>query len=227
MHERKRHEHTLGDGFGVRIFDREDAMELVSRLEAPDLQANPVVSREGKVQPIYVNGAYLARNPRWHLEESAWKAVQIRRILRRNQISPATVCDVGCGAGEVLSQLQKTLSRDCNLCGYDISPQAIDRAMSRANERLYFRLADFCGVQGAWFDLLLVLDVFEHVEDYYGLAPNEGQGSIQNLSYSPGHFPADGIAQRRPLEAPLPPRPSSLLQQRDGSKPCKTPAMKC
>jgi len=168
VHERKRHEHTLGDGFGVRIFDREDAMELVSRLEAPDLQANPVVSREGKVQPIYVNGAYLARNPRWHLEESAWKAVQIRRILRRNQISPATVCDVGCGAGEVLSQLQKTLSRDCNLCGYDISPQAIDRAMSRANERLYFRLADFCGVQGAWFDLLLVLDVFEHVEDYYG-----------------------------------------------------------
>lgn len=104
VHERKRHEHTLGDGFGVRIFDREDAMELVSRLEAPDLQANPVVSREGKVQPIYVNGAYLARNPRWHLEESAWKAVQIRRILRRNQISPATVCDVGCGAGEVLQR---------------------------------------------------------------------------------------------------------------------------
>lgn len=84
---------------------------------------------------------------------------------RSNQ---ATVCDVGCGAGEVLSQLQKTLSRDCNLCGYDVSPQAIDLAMSRANERLYFCLADFCGVEGAWFDLLLALDVFEHIEDYYG-----------------------------------------------------------
>ena len=89
-------------------------------------------------------------------------------MLERNQIAPGTVCDVGCGAGEVPRQLQKTLGSDCKLYGYDVSPQAIDLATSRANERLHFFLADFCKADGAWFDLLLVLDVLEHVEDYYG-----------------------------------------------------------
>lgn len=131
-------------------------------------QTSPAPEQELGVQSIYLNGEYPARNPRWHLEESAWKAVQIRRMLQKNRIAPATVCDVGCGAGEVLSQLQPSLSGECKLYGYDISPQAIDLARSRANERLHFCLADFCAVDGAWFDLLLVLDVFEHVEDHYG-----------------------------------------------------------
>lgn len=120
------------------------------------------------VQSIYVNGDYLARNPQWHVEESAFKAAQIVRMLEKNQISPTTICDVGCGVGEVLSELQKSLGSECKLYGYDISPQAINLAKSRGNERLHFCLSDLCSVDGAWFDLTLALDVFEHVEDYYG-----------------------------------------------------------
>jgi len=160
-------------------------MESVSRLEVPGLRANPVLSKEGKVQPIYVNGEYLARNPLWHLEESAWKALQIKRILWRNQIRPATVCDVGCGAGEVLSQLQKTLSHHCNLYGYDVSPQAIDLAVSRANQRLHFCLADICAVEGTWFDLLLALDVFEHIEDYYGFLRQLKSKALHKIFHIP------------------------------------------
>jgi len=143
-------------------------MGSAPRLKAQDLQTAPVLSKESRVQPIYLNGEYLARNPLWHLEESEWKAVQITRMLQKNGVSPATVCDVGCGAGEVLRQLQKTLGNDCKLYGYDVSPQAIDIAQGRANERLHFCLADSGSVEGAWFDLILALDVFEHVEDYYG-----------------------------------------------------------
>lgn len=134
----------------------------------PELQAAPVDVKEGRVPPIYVNGEYLAKNPLWHLEESEWKAVQITRMLEKRQISPATVCDVGCGAGEVLRQLQKTLRGDCELYGYDVSPQAIDLAICRANPRLHFDVADLSELNGTCFDLLLALDVFEHVEDYYG-----------------------------------------------------------
>lgn len=140
---------------------------------APSLQklgaAIPLApTKDGGVPSIYRNGEYLAKNPLWHLEESEWKAVQITRMLQKNQISPGTVCDVGCGAGEVLRQLQKTLGGECKLYGYDVSPQAIELATGRANERLHFCLADFCAADGAWFDLILALDVFEHVEDYYG-----------------------------------------------------------
>ena len=134
----------------------------------PELQTTLGAAKEARVPPIYVNGEYLVKNPLWHIEESAWKSLQITRLLQKNQISPATVCDVGCGAGEVLRQLQKTLGRDCKLYGCEVSPQAVELAKSRANERLHFCLADFFAVDGAWFDLLLALDVFEHVEDYYG-----------------------------------------------------------
>lgn len=160
-------------------------MGSAPKLKVPESQTTPLAARESGVQSIYSNGEYLARNPLWHLEESAWKTVQIRRILWRNQISPATVCDVGCGAGEVLRQLQKILRRDCNLYGYDVSPQAINLAMNRANERLHFCLADFCAVERAWFDLILALDVFEHVEDYYSFLRQLKAKSLYKIFHIP------------------------------------------
>jgi SAM-dependent methyltransferase len=182
-------------------------MGAAPKIKATEFDPAPVPANEGRVPSIYRNGEYLARNPLWHLEESEWKAVQITRMLQKNGISPATVCDVGCGAGEVLRQLQKTLGSDCKLYGYDVSPQAIDLAQGRANERLHFSLSDFSTVDGAWFDLLLGLDVFEHVEE----------GPLQNLSHPAGSFRANSIPQGRPLEAPPSTRSSSLFQQRNSS----------
>ena len=60
-------------------------------------------------QTLYLDGGYLAKNPGWHVEESAWKATHILRMLKQNHLSPRTVCDVGCGAGEVLKQLQESI----------------------------------------------------------------------------------------------------------------------
>src|SRR5690349_6602852 len=152
----------------AHFLGQEDVMGAAPSLQklGPQTTATPTQNVGG--QSIYLNGEYLTKNPLWHLEESAWKAAQITRMLQKNQISPLTVCDVGCGAGEVLRQLQKTLASDCKLYGYDVSPQAIDLAAGRANERLHFCLEDFCTADGVWFDLLLALDVLEHVEDYFG-----------------------------------------------------------
>src|SRR5882757_6752801 len=91
---------------------------------------------------LYVDGEYLAKNPAWHAEESAWKALQVLRMLRQNQISPKSVCDAGCGAGEVLKQLQEKLDKECGFWGYDISPQAIDLAKTRASEKIHFELGE-------------------------------------------------------------------------------------
>jgi SAM-dependent methyltransferase len=115
---------------------------------------------------IYLDGEYLAKNPGWHVEESPWKARQILHMLRRNRITAKTICDVGCGTGEVLKQLQETLNNDCAFLGYDISPQAFELAKGRANGKLQFMLADFLEEQSN-FDLILVLDVIEHLEDYF------------------------------------------------------------
>jgi len=117
---------------------------------------------------VYTDGGYLAQNPTWHAEDSPWKARQIVRMIRRNRLAPRRVCEVGCGAGEVLVQLKRSLPEDCRFWGYDVSPQAHALAAPREDERLQFRLGDPAQDSSARFDLILVIDVLEHLEDYYG-----------------------------------------------------------
>lgn len=116
---------------------------------------------------IYTSGSYLEKNPEWHLEESPWKAQQVMRMLAQNHLTPRTICEVGCGAGEILRQMQAQMDRECIFQGYDISPQAFELSKSRANERLHFKLADFTKETNLFFDLILIMDVIEHLEDYF------------------------------------------------------------
>jgi cyclopropane fatty-acyl-phospholipid synthase-like methyltransferase len=120
-----------------------------------------------KLEELYTSGVYLEKNPTWHVEESPWKVRHIIPMMKRHHLIPHTVCEVGCGAGEVLKQLQEKIDPSCSFWGYEISPQAFELSKSRANERLHFKLADFTQEQDVFFDLLLVLDVIEHLEDYF------------------------------------------------------------
>ena len=120
-----------------------------------------------KFQEIYVSGEYLERNPTWHVEKSPWKTTQIMKMLTRSGIAPDTVCEVGCGAGEILAQLQKEMDASCSFWGYEVSPQAIELAEGRENERLHFKLADIRQEEGTFFDLILIVDVVEHIEDCF------------------------------------------------------------
>src|SRR5262249_52971316 len=52
--------------------------------------------------------------------------------------------------------------------GYDISPQAIAMANTRANEKLHFKVADFLREPPAYYDLILMIDVLDHIEDRFG-----------------------------------------------------------
>jgi len=115
---------------------------------------------------IYKGTAYLEKNPSWHVEESPFKAKYILQLLERHRLSPATICEVGCGAGEVLKQLQDSMHGDQEFWGYDISPVAHRLSEPRANTKLHFKLGD-PSKEDTYYDLLLALDVVEHVEDYF------------------------------------------------------------
>src|SRR5437870_10676711 len=88
-------------------------------------------------------------------------------MIEDNRLSPHTIGEVGCGAGEVLRQLQLQMAPQCLFSGYDIAPAAIELCRSRENDRLHFRLADVATEPNAHFDLLLVLDVLAHQENYF------------------------------------------------------------
>ncbi len=117
-------------------------------------------------QEIYTSGEYLEINPTWHVEKSPWKAGQIMKMISRSGIAPKTICEVGCGAGEILRQLQEEMDNECVFSGYDISPQAIELAKNRENERLHFKLADFRQENG-FYDLMLIVDTLEHLENCF------------------------------------------------------------
>jgi len=151
------------------------------------------------LEDIYVDGTYLAKNPGWHVEESAWKAKQISRMLRRHNLVPETICDVGCGAGQVLKELQKRVNDRCSLWGYDISPQAIELSAPEANEQLHFKLADIQQEGDAAFDLILLMDVIEHLEDYFGFLRAIKPKSQYKILHIPLDLSAQMILRRRGL----------------------------
>jgi SAM-dependent methyltransferase len=124
--------------------------------------------KSSTLRQIYTSGLYLEKHPDWHVYMSPWKAAQILRMLKQNNLSPENICEIGCGAGEVLRQLQNQLDEKCRFWGYDISPQAIALANTRANERLHFKEADILEEPPAHHDLILIIDVLDHIEDRFG-----------------------------------------------------------
>jgi SAM-dependent methyltransferase len=113
---------------------------------------------------IYHTGGYLKQNPGWHAGDSPWKAGQIQRMIKKHKLQPATVCEVGCGAGEILAQLYEE-GGGTQFTGYEVSPQAFELCKTKEKERLHFFLGDLLETQKK-FDLLLCIDVFEHIPHY-------------------------------------------------------------
>ncbi|TND09502.1 MAG: hypothetical protein FD123_1093 [Bacteroidetes bacterium] len=116
---------------------------------------------------IYSSGEYLSNNPDWHEEGAPEKAANILKLILRNGTNVRSVAEVGCGSGQILAELQKQLPASSVFHGYDISPDAYSICSKKTNERLHFFLEDLTGKKDAAFDLLLVIDVIEHIENYF------------------------------------------------------------
>lgn len=117
---------------------------------------------------IYVNGEYFSNHPDWDIADALWKTDVIAGLLQKNEVKPKEVIEVGCGAGENLVELLKRDSSIEKLTGYDISPQAIELAAKKASGKISFYKEDITRIDNVKSDLMLVIDVVEHVDDYYG-----------------------------------------------------------
>jgi SAM-dependent methyltransferase len=116
---------------------------------------------------MYRDGTYLkVTGGTWDIGDAPFKAAEVLRALRKQDIQPESVCDIGCGAGGVLHQLQLALPPQVQFTGYEVSPQAHEISRQFVNERCRFVL-DNPFEDGQVFDVALALDVFEHVEDCF------------------------------------------------------------
>ena len=133
---------------------------------------------------IYTSDEYLrTTGETWHAEDSKWKAGQILNIMRKNHLRPDTMAEIGCGAGGILRELSKHLPSKFE--GYDIAPRAIEMAR-QTESNVQFHCADMLETD-ARFDVLLVIDVFEHIPDYMGFV-SQCRGKADYKVY---HIPLD------------------------------------
>jgi cyclopropane fatty-acyl-phospholipid synthase-like methyltransferase len=121
---------------------------------------------------IYTSGEYLeTTGDTWHSEDSPWKASQVLRIIAKNNLHPKRIAEIGCGAGRILEDLSKqSYLADARFEGYDISPQAMELCNRIDSTNCQFSCSDLLSDENTqrFFDVLLVIDVFEHVPDYMG-----------------------------------------------------------
>jgi len=115
---------------------------------------------------LYNEGTYLTNNPDWHLGDSDWKADHIDTILSRGGLRPASYVEVGCGAGGIIAAMAER-HPEAVATGFDVSHDAARLWPTVRPANLSYRIADFRTTSES-FDTLLLIDVFEHVDDYIG-----------------------------------------------------------
>jgi SAM-dependent methyltransferase len=153
------------------------------------------------IDPIaarYLGADYLRDNPSWDSEDSPWKASKVHELLESHALAPASIIDVGCGAGIVLSELQKYWP-SARLTGYDIAPDAERFWAAPRASGIELVVGDFLAASTPRYELLLALDVLEHLENPFAFL-----SSIKGRArYHVFHFPLDLSAISVLRESPL------------------------
>ena len=152
---------------------------------------DPTISR-------YLNGDYAEKNPDWDSGDSAWKACKVAEILADHDVRPRDIIEVGCGSGAILVALRQHLP-DASYSGYDIAPGAERFWSDPVAAGIRFELSDFLKVERPRADLLLVLDVVEHVGNPWDFLT----GLRDRADHIVLHFPLDlsvsSVLRERPL----------------------------
>lgn len=150
------------------------------------------------VRHRYLSSDYSEKNPTWDMEDSPWKAKQVAKVLESGHLVPTTICEIGCGSGKVLESLA-AIYPNTSFRGFDIAPAAKTFWQGITHPRVSFTLGDFAEVDQNHYDLVLLLDVVEHVSN-----PHEFLLKIRDRGdYFGFHLPLDLSAASVLREAPL------------------------
>jgi len=147
---------------------------------------------------IYEDGTYFENHPTRDEEDSPWKAKQITKMLRKHNIIPSTVCEVGCGAGGVLNCVANEYGDRVVFSGYDISPQAIELCKKKEKQNLHFFLKDPFEEQ-LTFDVVMAIDVFEHIEDYFGFLRKLKSKGTYKILHIPLNLSVQTVLRSSPI----------------------------
>ena len=152
----------------------------------------------GEPLALYQNGEYLANNPDWHAADSPFKARWIADILTRNHVDPKHIVDVGTGSGEILVHLAEFFPH-ARLEGFEISPQAYAIAVPKESARMTFHQGDYLACDWPHPDVVMAIDVFEHVEDYMAFLKAIKPRAPLKVFHIPLDLSVQGMLRGRPI----------------------------
>lgn len=152
------------------------------------------------VNERYTGAAYHEDNPTWDAEDSPWKARLIERLLVDHGLRPSAVAEIGCGAGAVLAHLRSSLP-EAELYGFDIAPALEVFWAQQRESRITFALGDFLAINRRRYDVILVLDVIEHLANPFEFLPRIRPAADHFVFHIPLDLSASSVVRETPLLA--------------------------
>lgn len=146
----------------------------------------------------YLSDAYADANPTWDQEDSPWKAMLVSEAIRRVGLRPASIAEIGCGAGGVLASLRANFP-DALLAGFDIAPGAARFWPQHTQEHIKFTVGDFLKVSRDQYDVILLLDVVEHLADPFGFLAQIKERAGHFVFHIPLDLSALSVLREKPL----------------------------
>ena len=146
----------------------------------------------------YLNGDYAKKNPDWDSIDSSWKAGKVHEILDKNRIQPKSIVEVGCGSGAVLAALKQHYPGS-TLTGYDIAPDAQPFWEEFNSCGIRFELADYLTLSEPAPDVLLLLDVLEHLGNPWAFLSQLRSRTKMIVVHFPLDLSAISVLRERPL----------------------------
>ncbi|MBK6637151.1 MAG: methyltransferase domain-containing protein [Rhodocyclaceae bacterium] len=121
------------------------------------------------VRDIYRDGTYLRSNPTLHSEDSEYKFCYIKCLLDGCNFSGTTlrVLDIGGGAGTIAALVCRHLAKrglhvECHAFDLSVEMLELQRANNPYNTFVTSSFAEICEQR---YDLVLLIDVIEHIQD--------------------------------------------------------------
>jgi cyclopropane fatty-acyl-phospholipid synthase-like methyltransferase len=150
------------------------------------------------MKEMYEGNLYAEKNPTWHEEDASWKAGHIERMIKRNKIPHDKICEIGCGTGEILLNLERAFPKS-TLSGYEVSPHAFNRAAPKQTDHTKFYLEDVLSGSDQHFDLVLAIDIIEHIEDYISTIKALRAIGQYKIFHIPLDLSAQSLIRSRPI----------------------------
>jgi SAM-dependent methyltransferase len=128
------------------------------------------------MEDFYTDGTYLKNNPTWDSEDAEWKFNKMLPLLNDMLKTTAKlrICEIGCGGGKLLSLLAKAYPQH-QFVGWDLANDAA-KFWNYELKNLSFFSGDIfkstAEIQKNQFDLVLLIDVVEHVENPHQFLEN-------------------------------------------------------